>query len=297
MATTVFLLDGLGWTGILGSIDIAKRLGAYPNRLVQVPYMNWLGNYLPGITAAAGTLDDYLNDPFYADDDKVVVGISMGSQVSLKWQRDYGPDSTLPGSGPGKLSFLHLACPENRFTGVSYIAPEVYGGGYGGLGLPAEGTDYDTHFFVRQYDGVGDYPNVDNPNDIAIYNAVLGMGLVHLNYFDADLDADDNYTYVDAEHPGAGEVRYTWALTYPLPWVSPIELPTPPRTVIPPTVGKGIRADLIGVYPGPLVPVGKGVVFAMLPPNRQRDSTEQLDDAWRSIIEAAYDRPVEIPDP
>lgn len=220
MATTVFLLDGFGWTGFLKFIAIAKKLGSAPNRMVQVPYNNQVGHSLPNVVAGAAMLDGLLHNPLYEDDDKVVLGISMGSQVALYWQRVYGPASTVPASGAGKLRFLHLACPENRFTGVSVIAPDTWGGGYDGIGLPTGGTKYDTEFFHRQHDGVADYPNKPNPNGTAVANAVAGMALVHNNYFNVTLDDTQNVTFVDSSHPGTGVVKYTVAPTFPMPLLS-----------------------------------------------------------------------------
>lgn len=289
MTTTVFMLDGYGFSGFMPFTKIVQSLGG---TRVQVPYNNLLGNYLPGITAAAATLDTYLKKAAYASSDKIVVGISMGTQVALKWQRDYGPTSTLPTSGTGKLSFLHLASPENKFTGSVVRAGNIYGHGYGGVGLPGGGSAYDTRFFQRQYDGVADYPNATPTNPISILNAVAGMALIHTNYFTVGLDDAANQSFTDTD----GAV-YTWSPTYPLPWLSPFPVTPPRKTNFITNFLQGIRADKIGVWPGKLSPTNKGAAFAYLPPSQQKTPLSELDAQYRSLIEVAYDRPVTIPDP
>lgn len=254
--TTVFLIDGYAYTGFLRLTKIAQSLGAGPNQFVQVNYANNIPNYLPGIQAAVQTLDALLNNPAYGGP-KVVCGISMGTQVAYKWIRDISPTSPI---GPSQLSFVLLANPENKYTGVT-VSTTAFGTGYGGSGIPNT-CPYSVQNFVRQYDGVGDYPNQPNPNQTALDNAWLGMAVLHNNYFYVGLNDDTNWSH--AEGP-TNNLVYTWAQTYPLPLA-------------------GGMNDLYQFFNANPVP--------------SFGSPSQLqDEQQRPIIEAAYNRPVAIPVP
>jgi hypothetical protein len=259
--TTVFMLDGFGFSGFMPLTRLVQDLGG---TRVQVPYNNQLGNNLPAVTAAVQTLDTYLNNPTYAGP-KIVVGISMGTQVALKWQRDIPP--TIPET---ELSFLHLASPENRFTGAAFNAPKIYGGGYGGRGLPKTVT-YKNTFFNRQYDGVCDYPNIPKPRSVAIQNAMLGMAFLHINYFTVRLTDPNNVSYVETNPNGTQNI-YMWSPTYPLPMVPGTAVNDP---------SQGFWQQLFGL---------KAL-------QRQRDKTFADDQRYRTQVELSYDRPVYIPDP
>ena len=176
---------------------IVQELGAKKD-LIQVPYDNQKANNLEAITNAVETLDQYL----HAQSEPVtLVGISMGSQVICKWLRDKGPTTDLD---PSKIKCVLRANPENRFTGVVYFDPKTFGGGYGGAGVP-EDTPFKVIDFIRQYDGVADYPNVPKPNWVAVAHAVYGMARVHNFYFWVGLDDKKNKSYT------VGNVTYTWS--------------------------------------------------------------------------------------
>lgn len=252
--TTVFLLDGLVTSGFLRLMKIVQNI---PGTKVPVPYNNLVYNNLQGIEAGRNTLDTYLNNPAYSGP-KVVVGISMGTQVALKWQRDV--TSRIPVED---LSFIHLASPENRFTGACFIAPKTYGAGYGGRGLPKT-VKYDNTFFNRQFDGVCDYPNIVKPNSTALQNASIGMGIIHLNYFTVTLTDPNNVSY------DAGPLEhYIWSPTYPLPMVS-------------------VNTAGTAVW---------GALFGQKALEKQRAQIFAEDSKYRWTAELGYDRPVTIPDP
>src|SRR5512139_94951 len=194
--TTVFMLDGFGWDGFLPLTKVVQSLG--PNR-VQVSYNNDTPN-LTAITDAVHKLDGFLHDPQY-DAKKTVAGVSMGCQVAYKWIRDVGPTSDV-----ADVSFVLLANPENKFTGCSVYAPTIWGGGYGGRGIPDD-TRFPVNNVIRQYDGVADYPNVPNPSWLALAHAVWGMARVHNNYFSVTLDDPRNRSHQE------GNVTYTWSPT------------------------------------------------------------------------------------
>lgn len=254
--TTVFLLDGLGYSGFLPLTKIVQNVGG---TRIQVPYNNQVGNNLQAIEAARNTLDTYLNA--YAGP-KVVVGISMGTQVALKWQRDV--TSSIPA---GDLSFIHLASPENRFTGACVIAPKLWGPGYGGIGLPRK-AKYPNTFFSRQFDGVCDYPNLPKANSTALMNALIGMGVIHINYFTVQLNDARNVTHTDPDG-----TKYIWSPTYPLPMVNAIA-----------SSFSSTNSAWQKLFPGRAA-------------QKQRDQTFADDQKYRPQVESGYDRPVIIPDP
>lgn len=210
--STVFTIDGAGWSGLLrfmcrGAVTKGKTVKnvKYPNT-----YVDGL-RYVPAVKAVergAQALDDMLTAHFNAApdaDDVVVYGVSMGSQVACKWLREYGPRSAVPS---GKVSFLLLANPEQPFHGIYRADPKLVKfmklPDYGGVGVPAN-TPFAVTDLCRQYDGMADYPNrpAGQVGSRAVVNALLGLFLIHNNYFRLDLDSRDtirvnrgNVTYV-----------------------------------------------------------------------------------------------------
>jgi hypothetical protein len=181
----------------------------------------------------------------------------MGSGRAAKWLRERGSASSI---SPDRLSFILLAYPENKFTGVRVVAPHLLGGEStdGIIGLPAD-TPYRVMVCTRQYDGLADYPNAQGSaprvtSATAEENATQGMRGVHNNYFRIGV-GDFRYTHVE------GNITYAWSLTFPVPKVNK---PAPGQRLWTP-----------------------------------RDHPEYIaaDQAIRPIIESQYARPAAIPNP
>ncbi|ORW16591.1 PE-PPE domain-containing protein [Mycolicibacter nonchromogenicus] len=199
--TTVFTIDGAGWSGFLrfmcrGAVTKGKTIRRvnYPNT-----YVDGL-RYVPAVAAVqrgAQTLDDMLTAHFNATpdaDDVLVYGVSMGAQVACKWLREKGPTSRIPAE---RVSFLLLANPEQPFHGIYRADPKLVTfmklPDYGGVGVPAS-TRFTVTDVCRQYDGMADFPNLSaaQVDPLARRNALLGLVLVHNNYFRLDLDSAEN---------------------------------------------------------------------------------------------------------
>ncbi|MDQ2629157.1 MAG: PE-PPE domain-containing protein [Actinomycetota bacterium] len=209
--STVFTIDGAGWSGFLrfmcrGAVTRGKtiRKVKYPNT-----YFDGL-RYVPAVRAVergAQTLDDMLTAHFdgYPDaDDVLVYGVSMGAQVACKWLREHGPTSPVP---VDKVSFLLLANPEQPFHGIYQADHRLVKfmtlPDYGGVGVPVA-TPFSVTDVCRQYDGMADFPNLPaaRVDSLAVSNALLGLLVVHNNYFRLDLDSPDNLRV------GRGNVTY-----------------------------------------------------------------------------------------
>ncbi|OBI29657.1 PE-PPE domain-containing protein [Mycolicibacter sinensis] len=199
--STVFTIDGAGWSGFLrfmcrGVVTKGKAIRAvkYPNT-----YFEGL-HYVPAVTAVqrgAQALDDMLTAHFHGHpeaDDVLVYAVSMGAQVACKWLREYGPTSSVP---TGKVSFLLLANPEQPFHGIYRADPKLVRfmtlPDYGGVGVPAD-TPFAVTDLCRQYDGMADFPNrpAAQVSSLGVRNALLGLVTVHNNYFRVDINSPDN---------------------------------------------------------------------------------------------------------
>ena len=199
--STVFTIDGAGWTGLLrllcrGAVTKGKTVKnvTYPNT-----YFDGL-RYVPAVKAVARgaqALDDMLTAHFAGRpdaDDVLVYAVSMGAQVACKWLREQGQSSAVPA---GKVSFLLLANPEQPFHGIYQADPKLVRfmklPDYGGVGVPA-GTRFAVTDICRQYDGMADFPNkpAAQVDSLAVRNAMLGLVTVHNNYFRLDVDSPDN---------------------------------------------------------------------------------------------------------
>lgn len=198
--STVFTIDGAGWSGLLpfmcrGAVTKGKtvRNVKYPNT-----YFDGL-RYVPEVKAVrrgAQALDDMLTAHFAQPDpdDVLVYAVSMGSQVACKWLREKGPTSSIP---VGKVSFLLLANPEQPFHGIYQADPKlarfISRPDYGGVGVPAD-TRFAVTDLCRQYDGIADFPNrpAAQVDSLAVRNALLGLVLVHNNYFLVNPESPDN---------------------------------------------------------------------------------------------------------
>ena len=199
--TTVFTIDGAGWSGFLrfmcrGAVTKGKTVEnvKYPNT-----YFDGL-RYVPAVAAVqrgAQALDEMLTAHFNASpnaDDVLVYAVSMGAQVACKWLRERGPTSSVP---TDRVSFLLLANPEQPFHGIYRADPKLVTfmklPDYGGVGVPAD-TRFAVTDLCRQYDGMADFPNLPaaHVDSLAVRNALLGLVLVHNNYFRLDINSAEN---------------------------------------------------------------------------------------------------------
>lgn len=214
--STVFTIDGAGWSGFLrfmcrGAVTKGKtvRRVKYPNT-----YFDGL-RYVPAVAAVqrgARALDDMLAAHFNGHpeaEDVLVYAVSMGAQVACKWLREYGPTSAVPA---GKVSFLLLANPEQPFHGIYQADPTLVTfmklPDYGGVGVPVD-TPFAVTDLCRQYDGMADFPNrpAAQVDRLAISNALLGLVTIHNNYFRLDIGHPDNV------RTRRGNVSYVFAPT------------------------------------------------------------------------------------
>lgn len=214
--STVFTIDGAGWSGFLrfmcrGAVTKGRtvRRVKYPNT-----YFDGL-RYVPAVAAVrrgAQALDDMLTAHFNGrpDADHVLVyAVSMGAQVACKWLRERGPTSSVP---TGKVSFLLLANPEQPFHGIYQADPKLVTfmtlPDYGGVGVPSD-TPFAVTDVCRQYDGMADFPNLPatQVDSLAVRNALLGLVVIHNNYFRVDLNRADNI------RAGHGNITYVFSPT------------------------------------------------------------------------------------
>jgi hypothetical protein len=241
---TVFLLEGAYSLGALGMMMRGSITAG--NTVVTVPYNNWWpesGN----VGVAAALLNTYLNNPAYAGE-KLVYGMSLGSQVACRWLRDYGPSSSIPASD---LSFLLLGNPERKHGGALAVDPVRFFNTYGGVGVPT-GTPYDVIDFAVQYDGWADWPNALTPNATSIFNAQLGQGQIHnLGYFNVGLSdpgnlsiTEGNITYILSPHAPLWGDRATVESGYRRIYAEPPPVVEPPPTPPPPTPAPGVPPPL-----------------------------------------------------
>ena len=216
MTKNVMMVDGAIWSGFLPTVmkgtitkGCKKTQISYPNAYIDFKTFR-IVSAVEAVVIGAKELDKQLNAA--VEDELLVLGMSMGSQVACKWLRDYGPTSSID---PKRLSFLLLANPENKFNGVSVIRPPWFGvdipdnsGGTGIVGAPDD-TPYKVIDFVRQYDGMADVPN--RPVKEAINNSKNGLAIVHSAYTDVTLEDEKNVSLVK------GNITYTWSRTDLLP--------------------------------------------------------------------------------
>ena len=113
-----------------------------------------------------------------------VVGYSIWSQVVYKWLRELGPKA-IKDIDPRTIEFFTLGCPEQKFTGTSFLwphkdppvypgttprlpwssTPKEHFGGYGvGSGLPLE-LPWKVYCVANEYDGWADAPALFPAND------------------------------------------------------------------------------------------------------------------------------------
>jgi pimeloyl-ACP methyl ester carboxylesterase len=202
--TTCFLL-----AGAYGSTDTLKYQlqGKITAGTVTVPigYPNF-GISDWELEAGREMLDQAFID-FTGGGPITIFAHSAGARVVNLWLQQYG--QTRADDGLVDVSTTKIYCigdSTNRFGGVYYEEDHA----------PPQDTPYDLTVITRQYDGFADWPGDDTNND-AVTNAVYGQPYVHPDYFGVDPSphADGNYLYT------AGNIKYVWSQTYPLPSVLP----------------------------------------------------------------------------
>lgn len=247
MAKTLIVIDPMGFNLVslgLQYVLLKGTLVELGDTVYRLPYVNFSG--IDNINAGVELLDDKLNS---TTGDILVFAYSEGAQVATKWLREYGTES--PITPTSRLKFLLIGNAERRYGGFAY-KHSTFDAVADTEGLPEpleDGTStvhYQVTDFARQYDGVADFPDapiiqdaiesvggvttdpfnwilralqdvtnalIGNYKDAAL-NAVLGMNLIHNNYFLVTPDDPHNVRFTDPDHPS---VEYVWSPTYPAP--------------------------------------------------------------------------------
>lgn len=210
----------------------------------RLPYVNSSG--IDNINHGVDQLDAKLRS---TPGEILVFAYSQGVQVATKWLRTQGHPA--PITPTSRLKFLFIGNAVRRYGGFAY-KHSTFDAVADTVGLPeplVDGTStvhYQVTDFARQYDGVADFPDShdiqqaiestggattdpfnwliralqDVTNALigshkeAALNAILGMNLVHNNYFSVTPDDPHNVRFTDPDHP---LVEYVWSPTYPVP--------------------------------------------------------------------------------
>lgn len=149
-------------------------------------------------------LDQAFTD--FAGDTITVFAHKDGARVMNLWLQQYGQTRFDEGLVPASTKFVSISDPCNRFGGVYYEPDHA----------PPQDTPFDVNVYIRQYDGYADWPG-DTTNHAAVINATYGQQYISPDYFGVPSDKHDpsNYLYT------AGNIKYIWNQTYPLPSVLP----------------------------------------------------------------------------
>ncbi len=247
MARTLIVIDPFGFN--LTSLGmqyllLKGTLMESGDTAYRLPYTNLSG--IDNIDDGVDALDTKLRS---TSGEILVFAYSQGCHVAQKWLRLHGHPA--PVTPTERVSFLLIGNPSRKYGGFSYrhstfdaVADTV------GLPDPLEDGTSTVHYRVtdlaRQYDGVADFPGAQDiqtaiesiggvttdPADWmvralqdvtnaligthkdAMLNALLGMALVHNNYFSVTPDDLHNVRLTSPDHP---LVTYVWAPTYPVP--------------------------------------------------------------------------------
>lgn len=247
MTRTLIIIDPMGFNLMSLGMQYLLFKGTLVkpgDTVYRLPYTNQAGaaNIAGGVTA----LNNKLNS---TSGDILVFGYSEGAQVATKWLRDHGTSS--PITPTSRLKFLLIGNAERRYGGFGYKHDNLndimdVDGLPDPLGDGTSTVHYQVTDFARQYDGFADFPSAtdiqqavdsvgaatsdpfnwalralqDVTNAVigahsdAALNAVLGMQVVHTNYFTVTPDDLHNVRYTDPDHP---LVEYVWSPTYPVP--------------------------------------------------------------------------------
>lgn len=247
MTRTLIVIDPFGFNLVSLGLQYLLLKGTLVkpgDTVYRLPYTNLGG--IDNIDEGVELLNTKLNS---TAGDIFVFAYSEGAQIPTKWLREYG--TTSPITPTSRLSFLLIGNAERRYGGFAY-KHSTFDALADTDGLPeplSDGTStvhYQVTDFARQYDGVADFPDApeiqqaiesvggvstDPANWIvrviqdvtnaligahkdATLNAILGMNLVHNNYFTVAPDDLHNVRFTDPDHPS---VEYVWSPTYPVP--------------------------------------------------------------------------------
>jgi hypothetical protein len=194
---TVLTLEG-GLVGLIPGLRITKSqlrgdLCAAPNTCRPVDYAAIpLGQAFNDQGAVP------LNAAIAAGTPTVLYGHSQGGQVIYSALRGWAAKpATAP--DPAQVSWVSIGNPENTFGGKSPNPIPT--------NSPYRGTEV-----IRQYDGWADWPT-DTKNALAVVNAIVGMQIVHPDYFTVNVDDPNNVRYVE------GNVTYVFVPNKTLPLV------------------------------------------------------------------------------
>lgn len=200
--TTCLLLAG---TSELTDTLKYQLQGGVTNGTLSVP-IGWpnFGNSDWQLEAGREMLDQAFSD--FEGDQMVVFAHKDGARVMNLWLQQYGQTRFDEGLVHASTQFISIGDPCNRFGGVYYTEEHA----------PPQDTPFDVRVYIRQYDGYADWPGDDTNND-AVTNAAFGQQYISPDYFGVptDMHAAGNYLYT------AGNIKYIWNLTYPLPSVLP----------------------------------------------------------------------------
>ena len=161
----------------------------------------------------------------------VLYGHSQGGQVIYSALRGW---AATPASAPdpARVSWVSIGNPENTFGGKS---PDPIP-----ANSPYQGTEV-----IRQYDGWADWPT-DPRNLLAVINAVVGMQIVHPNYFHVDINDPSHIRYT------AGNTTYVFVPNKTLPLV---QLAGPLAPLLNPVLDPILRPLVEAGYQRPIGPV------------------------------------------
>jgi len=223
---TVLTLEG-GLVGLIPGLRITQSqlrgdLCAAPNTCRPVDYAAIpLGQAFNDQGAVP------LNAAISAGTSTVLYGHSQGGQVIYSALRGWSSNPTTA-PDPDQVSWVSIGNPENTFGGKS---PDP---------IPAD-SPYRGTEVIRQYDGWADWPT-DTKNALAVVNAIVGMQLVHPDYFTVNVDDPNNVRYVE------GNVTYVFVPNKTLPLV---QLAGPLAPVLNPVLDPILRPMVEAGYSRP----------------------------------------------
>lgn len=215
MATLV-MVDGFGADGFMPLLKIVTDWQAEnpDGQIVQFTYPNDQSDYA-NIQAAATNLQTLLLS-LVANGPITVVTISMGGSVASELLRRW---HALPGHvgpvAPADVNFILLANPERKYNGAAQLNASFMPGTpfvvrYAEPPGISDDTEYTVIDCTRQYDPIGDFPDLPNPSSNLLSQLFLGLFMIHNFYFEVTLDAEDNVSWTE------GNITYILSRTYPV---------------------------------------------------------------------------------
>jgi len=178
----------------------------------QIPYTSgWDGKTTFEQSQRQGLLNvqDALDSALLTDGPVTVAGYSSGANVVVREMRYL---QSIGSPDADRLSFLLFASMNRPNGGIAQRFPGLFVPLFNVKfdGSTPTDTPYKTTDVSWEYDPISDFPNYPL-NLLADLNALLGFGLLHSNYFPADMtgprarpdytDPDSNITYVTLAAP------------------------------------------------------------------------------------------------